>query len=282
MAAGAARPVGPARRSGSSRTRASASTSWSTATSSTSPCGWPTSTPDDVAVEVGPGRRRADDGARRRASAPCTPSSSTGGSRRRSSTCSPASVTSASPGPTPCASTSRRSTPQPTAHGREPALQRRHAARRGVPRARPSIRDVVRDGAARGRRPLLRDRADAGVRRRVGADAPRHRADRLPPRAAHGLRAAAERRLGARRLPPPGRWAALAPALARSWRRWCTPPSPTAARRWPTASRWPGLAPRDRVERALAELELPAAVRAEALPPETFPPLARRWPETRA
>ncbi len=37
-----------------------------------------------------------------------------------------------------------------------------------------------------------------------------------------------------------------------------------------------GLAPRDRVERALAELELPAAVRAEALPPEAFPPLARR------
>jgi 16S rRNA (adenine1518-N6/adenine1519-N6)-dimethyltransferase len=36
-----------------------------------------------------------------------------------------------------------------------------------------------------------------------------------------------------------------------------------------------GIAPRDRVERALHELDLPAAVRAEALPPEAFPPLAR-------
>ena len=35
------------------------------------------------------------------------------------------------------------------------------------------------------------------------------------------------------------------------------------------------IAPRERVERALAELDLPPAVRAEALPPDAFPPLAR-------
>ena len=39
---------------------------------------------------------------------------------------------------------------------REPALQRRHAARRREPRRPPERRALVRDGAARGRRPVLR------------------------------------------------------------------------------------------------------------------------------
>ena len=41
---------------------------------------------------------------------------------------------------------------------REPAVQHRHAARRREPRPLPELGSVVRDGAARGRRPLLRRR----------------------------------------------------------------------------------------------------------------------------
>ena len=46
---------------------------------------------------------------------------------------------------------------------------------------------------------------DEGLRRRLGPRPARHRAHRLPPGLADGLPAAAERRLGARRLPPPDR-----------------------------------------------------------------------------
>lgn len=70
-------------------------------------------------------------------------------------------------------------------------------------------------------------------------------------------------------------WAALAPG----WRQLVSVVHAAFAHRRKTLANsvsLAGLAPRDRVEGALAELELSAAVRAEALPPETFPPLARR------
>ena len=52
----------------------------------------------------------------------------------------------------------------------------------------PTRRALVRDGAARGRRPLLRRAGDEGVRRRVGARPARRRADGLPPGLAHVFR----------------------------------------------------------------------------------------------
>ncbi len=60
---------------------------------------------------------------------------------------------------------------------RQPPVQRRHAARRRVAdRGRPH-RVLVRDGAARGRRAVLRPAGDEGVRRRLRARAaPRARA----------------------------------------------------------------------------------------------------------
>jgi 16S rRNA (adenine1518-N6/adenine1519-N6)-dimethyltransferase len=70
-------------------------------------------------------------------------------------------------------------------------------------------------------------------------------------------------------------WAVLAP----TWRQLAAVVHAAFAHRRKTLANsvsLAGLAPRARVEQALAELELPAAVRAEALPPETFPPLARR------
>ena len=62
----------------------------------------------------------------------------------------------------------------------------------------------MRDGPARGRRPLLRRARHEGLRRGLGAGAARRRANGLPSRLARGLPAAAERRVGPRRLPPHG------------------------------------------------------------------------------
>ena len=62
---------------------------------------------------------------------------------------------------------------------REPPVQRRDA--RSSPRAStglPGRRALVRDGAAGGRRSLLRRAVDEGVRRRLGADPARRRAGR--------------------------------------------------------------------------------------------------------
>ncbi len=61
----------------------------------------------------------------------------------------------------------------------------------------------MRDGAARGRRPLLRRAADEGVRLRLGARPAGSRAPhRVPPRLARGVPSAAERRQRARRVQP--------------------------------------------------------------------------------
>ncbi len=87
---------------------------------------------------------------------------------------------------------------------REPSVQRRDAAHRREPRRAPEHRPLVRDGAAGGRRPALRLAGDEGLRRGLGARPARCRANRLPPGLADGLPAAAERRLGARRLPAHG------------------------------------------------------------------------------
>ena len=58
----------------------------------------------------------------------------------------------------------------------------------------------MRDGAARGGRPVLRRARDEGVRRGLGARPAPRAPDRVPSGRAHGLPAAAERRLGARRV----------------------------------------------------------------------------------
>ena len=137
---------------------------------------------------------------------------------------------------------------------------------------------LVRDGAARGRRPPLRRAADEGVRRGLGARAARDREDRLPPGLADGLPAAAERRLGARRVPPrraPGRY----PAVKRARRGSVRAPAQDAAElararrlRVPRATRPPR-------SRPSAD---PPSTRAEELAPDEFVALPRRSRETRA
>ena len=153
---------------------------------------------------------------------------------------------------------------------REPPVQRRHA--RSSPRASTACRAssaVVRDGPARGRRPLLRRPVDEGLRRRLGADPARRRANRVPCRLAQRLPAAAERRLRARRIP-------AHPAAARVRRH---PPRrrgrlrAIGARRSPTRSSSPVCATREQAVAALAELGLDPSVRAEAL----APPCSSSW-----
>ena len=95
----------------------------------------------------------------------------------------------------------RRARPGADEARREPAVQRRDADRRREPDRPAGRRALVRDGAARGRRPLLRRAVDEGLRCRLGARPARRPPHRLPPGRAHGLPAAAERRLRARRLP---------------------------------------------------------------------------------
>ena len=106
----------------------------------------------------------------------------------------------------------------------------------------PGIEQLVRDGAARGRRPLLRRPVDEGVRCRLGADPARHDANRVPSRLAHRLPAAAERRLGARRVPAHAAAARLRRASGGSSREH----SPTGARRSPTRSSSRGWRPASR------------------------------------
>src|SRR5579859_6879861 len=86
----------------------------------------------------------------------------------------------------------------------EPSLQRRDPADRGEPRRPAARRALVRDGAAGGRRPALREAGDEGLRSRLGARAACLRAHRLPSGLAVGVPASAQRRLGARRLPSQG------------------------------------------------------------------------------
>ena len=86
---------------------------------------------------------------------------------------------------------------------REPALQRRDADRRREPRRPARGRALVRDGAARGRRPLLRrspaTKAYGAVSVLVQLAAER---TGFHPVSRDGVPSAAERRLRARRVPP--------------------------------------------------------------------------------
>ena len=149
---------------------------------------------------------------------------------------------------------------------REPPLQHRDAAdRRDARRAAPA-RAVVRDGAARGRRPLVRGAVDQGLRRRLRA----RPADRAPYGVPSGVTtrvpAAAERVDSAlvafESVPPPPRLADVRAVVEAASR--------TAARRSPNALALAGLAERDHAVAALGLIGRPAAIRAEALAPEEF------------
>ena len=169
---------------------------------------------DDVVLEIGPGPRRPDALPRGPRRATSTPSSSTARSRRTSASWRSAR-TSTSTGATRSRSTSPRSSRTPTKlvanlpYNVATPIVAESLDRAAQPRA------LVRDGAARGRRPLLRRALDEGVRRRVGADPARRPPDRLPSGRPHRLPAAAERRLGARRLPAGPAAGALRPDQGR-------------------------------------------------------------------
>ena len=75
---------------------------------------------------------------------------------------------------------SRGARPGPYQARLEPALQHRDAARGREPRWAAEPRALVRDGATRGRRPLLRAAFDEGVRRRLGARPAGRRPHRVP------------------------------------------------------------------------------------------------------
>ena len=136
----------------------------------------------------------------------------------------------------------------------------------------PGRRALVRDGAARGRRPLLRAALDEGLRCGLGARPARGRAHRLPSGLAHGLPATAERGLGARRLPAPT-------APARTSRREAARrrlPSPTGARRCRTRSSWRASQPVTRRPRRCDAIgREPAVARRGARRPPEFVALAR-------
>ena len=111
---------------------------------------------------------------------------------------------------------------------------------------------------------------DEGLRRRLGADPARRRAHRLPPGLARGLPPAAERRLGARRLPPDRAGPAARRSSASSRRR-----SPTGGRRSRTRSRSPASATaRARRRRRSTSIGRGAGARAEELAPAEFVALA--------
>ena len=132
-------------------------------------------------LEIGPGPRRADALPRRRASRTSTPSSSTA---RSSRTCRGARAR------TSTLALRRRAPARPRAR----SSRRRRSSSRTCPYnvatplvvesldGLPSDRALVRDGAARGRRPLLRRAGDEGVRRRLGARPARGRAHRASTR----------------------------------------------------------------------------------------------------
>ena len=154
---------------------------------------------------------------------------------------------------------------------REPAVQHRDAAPRREPRRAAGHRALVRDGAARGRRPPLRRAEHEGVRRGLGARAARLRAHGLPSGVAHGLPAAAERRLGARRVPARRRCRTTTRASSGSSR------AAFAHRRktLPNSLELAGVASRERRVRRSRRSAAPPTTRAEALAPPEFVALTR-------
>ena len=121
---------------------------------------------------------------------------------------------------------------------REPALQRRDADRRREPRPPPGRRAVVRDGAARGRRPVLRVSENEGLRRGLRPRPARGRADRASTR----CRARCSAR-GRTSSPRSSRSAASRPASTR-------PSSDSSRRRSRTGARRSRTRSRSRASRA--------------------------------
>ena len=135
---------------------------------------------------------------------------------------------------------------------------------------RADARLVVRDGAARGRRPLLRGTGDEGVWRRLRARPAPRRANGLPSGLAHGLPTDPERRLGARRLrADPGARGHRAHPRGSSAAR-----SRIGGRRLRTPSRSPASRGVSRSSRRLPRSAGGRTSRAEALAPEEFVELA--------
>ena len=96
--------------------------------------------------------------------------------------------------------------PRPLGARRQPALQRRHAARVRPARRRAGDRAHARDGAARGRRAPRRPPAHAGLRRGVSVKVAYWATARIVGTGAGvGVRAATEGRVGAGRDRPPRR-----------------------------------------------------------------------------
>ena len=163
-----------------------------------------------------------------------------------------------------CASPRRRCPRAAAAKaGCEPAVQHCDAGRRREPRA-AAVRPLVRDGAARGRRPILRTAADEGLRLRVGARPARDGAHRPAPSLARGVPAEAECRVG------PGRLHAHRPRSRASGqarrRSGVRPPPKTLANSLSLA----GVASREQSVAALAAIGRAANVRAEELEPAEF------------
>ena len=113
--------------------------------------------------------------------------------------------------------------------------------------------------------------ADEGVRRRLRARPARGRAHRLPSRLAHGLPAAAERRLGARRVPPRRDCRTTYARVKQRRRRGVRAPAQDAAELARARGR---RVARSRRAAALAAIGRDASTRAEALAPAEFVALA--------
>ena len=116
-----------------------------------------------------PGPGGSDPGARRRVAPTSTPSSSTDDSSRSSASLAERPNVSLHWGDALRLDLARFGLGADEAR-REPAVQRRDPDRRREPRPAPHDRQLVRDGAARGRRPLLRGAVDEGLRCGFGAD----------------------------------------------------------------------------------------------------------------
>ncbi len=157
---------------------------------------------------------------------------------------------------------------------RQPAVQRRDSARRRDADRRPGARVLVRDGAAGGRRPVLRRARDEGVRGRIGAGPAARPSHGIPSGVADGVPAAAERRLGPRRVRAnraPGQRRSRAPSRLR-----CVLPPAEDPRERAGARRTSS--PREVAVEALAAIDRPPAIRAEALEPEEFVRLTEALP----
>ena len=227
-------------------------------------------------AELEPSRRRARDRPRsRRAhslSRGARRARARGRARRvaRAVAARASATTSRSISATRCASTSRAIAPGATQARREPAVQHRDAADRREPRRASGHRALVRDGAARGRRPAVRRAVDEGVRRRVGARAAHRGTNRASircrERCSDRLRTSNSALVAFRRTGLPADFPRLKKVVTAAFahRRKTLPNSLELA----------GLASRERAVEALVAIGREPSVRAEALAPAEFLALA--------